>query len=515
MTTKEENQKDSSNWWVWIAICNRENNDNFLLYGSAAPLNYKMDELEDEVVKINETTSMKIYQTTINSGEFQSFKNELLAGKIKLNSIFNKSCINEINIDACRAILQPSYGHSRVATESFYTFPKIENIFEGQVKTAFTSILNTLHENLGFSFKKDYAKRLGCFEVHNLHSWLEGSTPFVIRKTDDQIIIIERTEALTKHKHTIHLICKIDDDEIFNKLIDLPENKNHLSLNIPNEFFHLEAWIFDESGEVIHHEKYPYIREFNMAMGIQGHTTKIDDKLSRKSLNNKISNIPRVTTEISKISYSNNNHIEKHYKMMKRISSSCFPSNVKDKWFTKSLDNEIGVISHFKKIIDNGRVSKAIIIDPFFSDESLYRLIARISNITLNIRVVTSWAKIDPDTGELFTKDISPSEKLKNALNEIKHILNPELHVTNLTWKNDQAFHDRYLIIYPLEGVPEVYLLSNSINNMSGKWPFCMSLLSPSVSEDVILYAESLCQGDDSTRDGKPEITLEWSSKTK
>jgi len=514
MATKEENQKDSSNWWVWIAICNRENNDNFLLYGSAAPLNYKMDELEDEV-KINETTSMKIYQTTINSGEFQSFKNELLAGKIKLNSIFNKSCINEINIDACRAILQPSYGHSRVATESFYTFPKIESIFEGQINTAFTSILNMLHKNIGFPFKEDYAKRLGCFEVHNLHNWLEDPTPFVIRKTDEQVIIIERTEALINHEHTVHLICKIDNDEIFNKLIDLPKNKKHLSVNIPDEFFDVEAWIFERSGKVIHHEKNYYMREINMAMGIQGNSTIIDDKLSRRASNNKISNIPRVTTELSKISYSNNNHIEKYYKMMKRISSSCFPSNVKDKWFTKSLDDEIGVISHFKKIIDNGHISKAIIIDPFFSDESLYRLIARISNTTLSIHIVTSWSKIDPDTGEFYSKNISPSEKLNKALNKIKHILNPELRVTNLTWKNNQAFHDRYLIIYPFEGMSEVYLLSNSINNMSGRWPFCMSLLSPSISEDVIFYAESLCKGEDSTRDGRPEITLEWSSKTK
>ena len=55
-----------------------------------------------------------------------------------------------------------------------------------------------------------------------------------------------------------------------------------------------------------------------------------------------------------------------------------------------------------------------------------------------------------------------------------------------------------------------VYMLSNSINKMSGNWPFCMSKLEPAIARHVREYIEKLCEGKDNSREGDPNITYEW-----
>jgi hypothetical protein len=53
-------------------------------------------------------------------------------------------------------------------------------------------------------------------------------------------------------------------------------------------------------------------------------------------------------------------------------------------------------------------------------------------------------------------------------------------------------------------------MLSNSINKMSGSWPFCMSKLEPAIARHVREYIEQLCKGKDNSREGNPNITYEW-----
>jgi len=517
-------ESSETNWWIWAAIYHGRGSPIFL-YGSAVPVSSELKTFPMETVKISENEYIKIHQEIIISSTFYSFTDALDSNQIELKIVF-QDINEEFKIVTKRMVLQASYGHGRNNVESYFTLPKIDKILRQNLYQSLPLILTTLKETLGFSFDNQYATRLGCFEIHHLNPWLEDNPPFSINLIKPNIDIkniskpsieIKRKVQFSESLHYAHIICRHEDEEIFNQLIKLDKGQRKSSLiTTPDDFGELEAWLFDDEGKIIHHELNYYLLGINLGMGIQGRTVNIADKLSKKeqTLGQKnLSVVTRVTTQHSQVNYGDSNGTIAHYALMKRLVAECYPKQEKDRWFKKSIEDEIGVIHHFKKIIDNGFTNKAIIVDPFFSEESLIRLVTRFSQTNLDVCIVTSWAKIDPDTGIEFAEDKAPIEDLKSALEKTKHVINPNLKIINLQWKGEQAFHDRYLVLYPITGKPEAYLLSNSLNKMAGNWPFCMSLISPSVAYEVILYVAALTEGKDISREGDPDITFEWSSR--
>lgn len=63
-----------------------------------------------------------------------------------------------------------------------------------------------------------------------------------------------------------------------------------------------------------------------------------------------------------------------------------------------------------------------------------------------------------------------------------------------------QAFHDRYLCLVDQDGVPTVYLLSNSLSKAAGNWPFVISQLNRITSWRAYHYIQDLLRGADGTR---------------
>jgi hypothetical protein len=104
----------------------------------------------------------------------------------------------------------------------------------------------------------------------------------------------------------------------------------------------------------------------------------------------------------------------------------------------------------------------------------------------------------------------SPTAKLEAALHQIQPFLNPRIALINLADGNGQAFHDRYLLIYPHDGPSKAFLLSNSLNKVAGDWPFSMSLLAADVGREVRRYIEGLCRGQDVARGKRLTITFKW-----
>jgi len=498
-----------------------------LLYGSVAPLNRELTELSrHKEVSLSNNSKAAVYQSVLTKSEFDIFRQSLRDKTIDLATIFPE-LNDEFVVSAYRKVLQKTFGHGKAIVESFFTLPNLEEVLKSQTLIILKKSLEFLQSELGFDFENRYASRIGCFEIHNLHNWLESFQPFSINCVNTSPdpkdlsglydVEIERAEEVLKDSYRVHLICRNDSDEVFNGLIDLKAGDvANDKIFIEEEFSELEAWVFSNNGEIVHHEHNHYMMEISMGMGIQGRSVNIEDKLSDKAKSlkekapNGIATVTRTTTEHSNICYGKNRRIKSHYAMMQGLVTKCFPKNEKDRFFRKTLENEIGVISHLVKIIGDGHTRRAIIVDPFFSEESIIRLVTRISDSTLDLQVVTSWARIDPETGDPYKDKVKPIEKLTRRLEQTRNIINPNLNITNITWKNDQAFHDRYLIVYTVDGKIDAYLLSNSINNMAGNWPFCMSLLSPFVANEVALYAESLCEGRDITRDKDPDITFQW-----
>lgn len=134
----------------------------------------------------------------------------------------------------------------------------------------------------------------------------------------------------------------------------------------------------------------------------------------------------------------------------------------------------------------------------------------RLASRDVALTIVTSWVKVNPDTGTDLEIGTDKTAELANALVQLRPFISIQLRVVNLADGNEPAFHDRYLLLYPHEGEPKVYLLSNSSNRIAGKWPFCMSVLADDIRPEVQAYIEGLAEGRDITGCTSPQITFSW-----
>jgi hypothetical protein len=163
-------------------------------------------------------------------------------------------------------------------------------------------------------------------------------------------------------------------------------------------------------------------------------------------------------------------------------------------------------------LLGGGQIRRAVLVDPWFGPEALRTLVLRLGSQDVQLTIVTGWARSHPDTGEALDAANSPTQELEMMLREIETFLSPGLSLINLIDGTDQAFHDRYLLLYPHEGPSKAYLLSNSLNRAAGHWPFCMSLLATDVTVHVRRYIEGLCRGQDIAGGKALTINFKWPS---
>ena len=119
---------------------------------------------------------------------------------------------------------------------------------------------------------------------------------------------------------------------------------------------------------------------------------------------------------------------------------------------------------------------------------------ARISNRDIQIEVITSLCKTNPDNGEV--EEINQSQRLQEFLEENTHILHPKLLVWNLTRGGKQVFQDRYLIRYHKNGKIDGFLLSNSLNSMGQFYPFVIAPMDYDVCLEVMEYLNEIRDSD-------------------
>lgn len=94
-------------------------------------------------------------------------------------------------------------------------------------------------------------------------------------------------------------------------------------------------------------------------------------------------------------------------------------------------------------MITETNVTKAIIVDPYFSTEALSNYLPRFQKY-VNLEIITSLTGVDPDNKKPVEKQ---SNKTLSLLKKIKGLLNGKLKFYNITRGNNQAFHDRFLLL--------------------------------------------------------------------
>jgi len=521
MEELDNNKKEENTWWLWFSVL--EVHDRSVLLFSTLVRNtarYPLCTSDDKGKFDTNIGKVSYCSKIISDDQVQSFMNEVDRSSMLKFKLLDSSLNQEFSIAAARKVIDKTFGKTVVPIKAYYTTPDI-TLWDNNLD-ALATILLMLKSELNLSFDGDYARKFGNFEIHDTSISMDSSLSIELVNSKRSgmgtaYIRVGKKASLIDKCQQLHVICRQKKDVIFQKLLLLSAGQSVFEFEeLPEDSFELECWVFDESGELIFQEQQFYIAQIGMNMGVSGRQVKLQDKLFERAKNTnlklgeKASIVSRTSTERSLIQSSVNVY-EQFNDQMLQVQTDLFNSQGYDRWFGKSIECEIEVIEYFKTLLSGGKAKKVIVVDPFFGTEAFERFVTRIEETKLELVVLTSLSDIDPDTGERFTRENSPIELLKASIKKVKDIVNCKLKLINVNrGSSKQAFHDRYLVIYPFDGLSTVYMLSNSVNKMSGNWPFCMSKLEPAIARHVREYIEQLCVGKDNSRDGNPNITYEW-----
>lgn len=384
------------------------------------------------------------------------------------------------------------------------------------------SLLEHIEKDTGVSFRKT-PYRLGTFEVFDIPANGEGN----------EVISLELITPLTRNQSglsapkgfrlapTINIDAPLSAHVILNHSGMIVHNGLHIIEPGINQTVNTAPWsgyeisVFDIDGKLIQYTQSSLILRIGMNAQIQEGTIHINDKLTQssaglgKQIHSSASYI-RPSTTMRSLTGVPDSLFEAHTKKTRDYLNKIYPLQGSDRWFNKGVAYEVKVVEHFRNILNSARVKHAVIVDPFFGEDALTRMVPRIKNPDLAMTIITSLSRQNPDTDK-FNYDIL---NMRAALNSMRLGVVAEimrgLCVINLVTGSTQAFHDRYLMLELYEGCRELYLLSNSFNKMSGNWPFCMSKLDDAVSLEVGRYIDGLILGQDITKSSTPEITLNW-----
>ncbi len=499
-----------------------DENTAVFMYGCAArcihPPHWKaLDTLNAEQLEIS--------QLTATEEQFQVFLNDLKQGEFKPESLVQNAKPGARIVEV-RQILQNALGHTAARLTAYYTMPDIHALF-GNGKHTLKNILRLLEQQVNLPFTTSYASRLGNFEVFELNSWLDRPQPFLIEvvkgsnfeRIGPQPLKISRTPEFAQSRHIAHIVGRIFGDVVLDRLVMLEPGCQHVPITAPDWLDQIEFRLFDETGETVLHfdppENGTLLKQVTFTSNIVERELIIDDKLTQKAgqqknLHKQASTIQGYSSRRTHVGAPRPGSWRTFAEDMAHIAAGCFPKTSQDKWFARGITGEVEVIKHLNNLLHGGHTRRAVLVDPFFGIDALQRFALRMESRDLELTIITSLIDKNPDTNRKLEPGQTPAMLLSTSLQVLHPLVNPTLRVINVADGTDQAFHDRYLLIYPQERLSKIYLLSNSINKAAGDWPFCVSLLADDVSLEVRNYIEGLCEGKDIAR-GKPlTITFKW-----
>jgi hypothetical protein len=516
--------REAASWWLWVSWIEREGGGGFV-YGCAARNFHPTGWTDNAALEIPGGGRLIVHQCTITDEVFSRIQDALSGGTVDIGSAIRSNVI-QTRVAATRTIIQDGLGQSAVRTILYYTLPDVQALV-GSADGALERVVSILQEQLNFPFKGAYAGHLGNFEIFELHPWLDAPPPFLIEAipspsrdhSGPQILEICRTAEFAAATHTAHFVGRVNGEVVLDRLINMPPDKCRVPVKVPDRLDQFDFRIFSEDGQtLLHSEQQSFLNRIGFVMAPIGRQMTIQDDLTTRAagrgggLASQASTVVVHSSHRSMIGAPAAGAWRKFAEDMGQTIAAYAPTSSEDKWFPRGIESEVGAIAHLNNILNGGQITSAVLVDPWFGAEALTRFVLRLGSQNVRLMIVTSWTDEDPDTSVPLDPAESPTKKLEAALGQIEPIMSPRLTVVNLLDGKERAFHDRYLLIYPHEQAPKVFLLSNSINKLAGNWPFAMSLLAADVSREVQRYIEGLCNGRDEAKNKSLIISFRWPS---
>lgn len=521
-SAQETTELAAHSWWVWICWLERGEAAGFV-YGCAARC-FRPPEWNDRSeLDIPGAGRLVVCQRTLTEGTFRVFHDDLNAGSVKSEALLGQKA-PEAKIAETRHLIQEGLGHTAARVTAYYTIPDIQCLI-GDTEGALEGVLSALQVQLNFPFKSSYAARLGNFEIFDLNAWLDRPQPFLIdavrgpghERTGQETLEICRTPEFARERHVAHIVGHVSGDVVLDRLITLEPGQLRGPVVSPEWVDQLEFRLFSDTGDtLLHFEHSTFMTRIGLVLSPMGRQVTIEDNVSQRAaqqdgaLGAQASTVRAHSSQRSDIGAPPKGSWRKFAEEMTHAVAAHLPAPSEDRWFPRGVEGEVGAIAHLNHLLYGGRIHRAVLVDPWFGSDALRRFALRLESQDIQLTIITSWIDIDPDTGLRLDQAANQTAKLEETLRRIQPYLNPRLALINLADGNRQAFHDRYLLIYPHEGLSKVFILSNSINNAAGDWPLSMSLLAPDVGREVRRYIEGLCDGMDIARAKPLTITFKW-----
>lgn len=503
-----------NNYFIKLLMFSTSDNNYLLLYGFCSETNQAVYDWEE----YKNSKNKSIFKSILNEDECKLFlkrlteTGELLFG----NKSFASPQLFERSIVLSNDIFNKKTGpirEYRKLTEFWNInkkdlYDKIIQEFERngiEGKEQYDSILELFHwikEECGIDMRTD-GYRLGNFEVYHL---FKNEFNFNVESHKECDLLKTTIKKTSKFDANLIVNCssKCRERTISNQTkIFLPkEEVIEFTAKEPMAQFAVQIWD-EESGELIFSKDYTLMMKAIFKMNMLNSSKIVRDPWSKKlieSASNKkelIDNkIQKVThsTQINTFSVNGNfeNEIDVAIEDGLDIFSTYHKSYEKGA-FIKNVQKD-GEIQSFIKIleyINHPSIKNVIIADPFFSITAASKMLTRISNRDIQIKVITSLCETNPDNGE--SERISQSQKLQEFLEKNTCVLHPKLLVCNLKRGEKQVFHDRYLMRYHKNGKIDGFLLSNSLNSMGQFYPFVIAPMDYDVCLEVMEYLNEIC----------------------
>jgi hypothetical protein len=322
-----------------------------------------------------------------------------------------------------------------------------------------------------------------------------------------------REAAAFEHPFRLHVTLKNFDEVLSDLLLDASPGQSELFVEATGHITDVTLYAFDSDGRIADHLSGAFTQQFDFGIAAQGRADSLPPVFGGAPQSADLEKRVRIHTIAFKGPAAGNHSggldvVRRQRGQVGKLIgvSDGARENV---WFERGGEGQIEVIRWIKAKIERPGTTNAYLIDPYLGSDALKRVIARQGHENVALTIVVSPGRIDPDADEVDTKATADHlAKLVATADEWAERLCGRISIIHIRRGEGakQAFHDRYVSIVDQQGVPTVYLLSNSLNKAAGDWPFAISELSRIVSWRVHSYIQAVIEGKQGELDLHPNL---------
>jgi len=393
------------------------------------------------------------------------------------------------------------------------------------------ALLLHMTEMSGLPFGTSYAERMRCFEIM---TGLSQSARAEVRwralrgteSADAAYGVSLEIDATVPVQ--VHTVLREEGEVLIDRLDARPAAPTSpIRIETTTPKTETEVRVFDAaSGDLIAHQRFLPMLTITTTTGISGGAARLLDDITRRAPRDhrdNMSDATRSATDLFQV------HVQPRSakthgvaRQMRQLAGGEQAAPSHAEWFPRGIGGEIDVIERLRTWAEDPTVEEIRIVDPFMSPATVTRLVRRVRRENVQVTVVSSLTTEDPDC---FGEPADAVADLKIALENLQSEIACRLRVVNVvadrgtdatgTYRpGKQAFHDRYVILIEHGGNTRSYVLTNSLNNASGNWPFVLAELPVDVSRRVEAYADGLLRGIDLTASLSLRVDLDWTNTT-